>query len=169
MVLERDKKGQVATAELPASDLPKSRPSPGNKALLQLPKEVAIHTLLDSHPRQRPHSPEAAQGLPATSSGLRLEPPIQYMPWAPLVNSDPGLSLRTRRARRHKPWKPCMIIHDRCRTGTGTSALGGQTGGPLSGQGPGMLTLPLWLTECLQLTPPGEVGSACQGWGHRGQ
>lgn len=34
MVLERDKKGQMATAELPASDLPKSRLSPGNKALL---------------------------------------------------------------------------------------------------------------------------------------
>lgn len=56
MMLERDKR-QVATAELPASDLPKSRPSPGNKALLQLPKGVAIHTLLDSHPRQRPIPP----------------------------------------------------------------------------------------------------------------
>ena len=69
MVLERDKKGQVATAELPASDLPKSRPSPGNRALLQHPQYSIL-----KHPRQRPHSPEGAQGLPATSfSGLKAE------------------------------------------------------------------------------------------------
>ena len=72
MVLERDGKVQEATVEFLPSDLLKSMPSPGNKALLQRPREVTIHTLLDYHSRQRPHSLEAAQGLPATSpSGLK--------------------------------------------------------------------------------------------------
>ena len=67
MVLERDKKEQVATAELPASDVPKSRPSPGNRALLQHSQYSSLR-----HPRQRPHSREGVQGLPATSSsGLK--------------------------------------------------------------------------------------------------
>lgn len=93
------------------------------------------------------------------------------MPWAPL---GPRAELEDTEGTQTQALvtvhdHTCMIIHNRCRTGPGTLALGGQTEGPLSEQGPGMLALPLWLTECLQLTPSGEVGPACQGQGHTGQ
>lgn len=89
MVLERDKKGQMATAELPASDLPKAltwEQSPPNSILSTVSSNTQDRDLIP--PR------ELRASLPLLCLVSRLEPPIQYMPWAPLVNLDPGLSLR---------------------------------------------------------------------------
>ena len=66
MVLERDKKGQMATAELPASDLPKSRLSPGNKALLTASSV------------QYPQTPKTETSFPRGSSG----PPCHFFVWS---------------------------------------------------------------------------------------
>ena len=62
------------------------------------------------------------------------------MPWAPL---GPRAELEDTEGTQTQALvtvhdHTCMIIHNRCRTGPGTLALGGQTEGPLSEQGPGM-------------------------------
>lgn len=70
------------------------------------------------------------------------------------------LSLSTYRLITYKPWKPCMIICNKCKTGTWTWALGGQTGTPLQNRAWEYLLPALWLIECLKLVLFGypEIG-----------